>query len=390
MARTKRAPGSGHLTVRTDSAGRESWYGKWYAEDRQVMRKIGPKRTPSGRGLDRREAERRLRKLIEEAPPPEASRVGVGEAGRALIENLTALGRKPATIEAYDSLLRVHLEPYFRARSLDSITVSDVGGFVAAKAAEGKSPKTIGNALGFLHSIFNFARRRGWGRGNPCEHVERPRENAEPDIRFLTSEELEAVIASEADLSDELAPTLALIFLTAAMTGLRQGELIALRWEDVDWAAGRVRVRRSYVRGEFSAPKSRRGVRSVPLADRLAGELERHFQTSAFQADHDLVFAHPRLGGPLDRTKVRKRFKDALRRAGVREVRFHDLRHTFGTRMAGVGVPIRTLQEWMGHRDFKTTLIYADYAPSEREREWVEIAFARRDASPRTPISNLG
>ena len=74
---------------------------------------------------------------------------------------------------------------------------------------------------------------------------------------------------------------------------------------------------------------------------------------------------------------MRKGFKDALRAAGVREVRFHDLRHTFGTRMAGVGVPMRTLQEWMGHADFKTTLIYADYAPSEREREWVEEAFAR-------------
>jgi hypothetical protein len=73
---------------------------------------------------------------------------------------------------------------------------------------------------------------------------------------------------------------------------------------------------------------------------------------------------------------VLKRFKAALRRAGVRDVRFHDLRHTFGTRMAAAGVPMRTLQEWMGHRDFATTLVYADYTPSEREAEWVEEAFA--------------
>ena len=168
------------------------------------------------------------------------------------------------------------------------------------------------------------------------------------------------------------------------MTGLRQGELIALRWEDVDWEAGRVRVRRSYVRGEFSAPKSRRGVRSVPLADRLAGELERHFQASRFQADHDLVFAQssPRGAARQDHA-ARKRFKAALQRAGVREVRFHDLRHTFGTRMAGVGVPIRTLQEWMGHRDFKTTLIYADYAPSgSTSAEWVEAAFEGLTSRP--------
>ncbi len=86
---------------------------------------------------------------------------------------------------------------------------------------------------------------------------------------------------------------------------------------------------------------------------------------------------HPTLGHPLDRSKLLKRFKAAVKRAEVgqfKEVvkdgkkdrrpltRFHDLRHTFGTRMAAAGVPMRTLQEWMGHRDLKTTLIYADYA----------------------------
>jgi integrase len=69
------------------------------------------------------------------------------------------------------------------------------------------------------------------------------------------------------------------------------------------------------------------------------------------------------------------RFKWALGKAKVRRVRFHDLRHTFGTRMAGAGVPMRTLQEWMGHRDFKTKLIYADYQPSEHEADFVERAF---------------
>ena len=87
------------------------------------------------------------------------------------------------------------------------------------------------------------------------------------------------------------------------------------------------------------------------------------------------MFAHPETGKPIDRSKLLKRFKAALRRADVRAVRFHDLRHTFGTRMAAQGVPMRVLQEMMGHRDFKTTLIYADYAPSEREAEWVEEAF---------------
>jgi integrase len=136
-----------------------------------------------------------------------------------------------------------------------------------------------------------------------------------------------------------------------------------------------VRVRQNHVRGEFGTPKSKRSSRSVPLADRLAGELERHFKRSPCQADDDLVFAHPDTGRPLERSRLLKRFKRNLARARVRDLRFHDLRHTFGTRVAAAGVPLRTLQEWMGHRDFKTTLVYADYQPSEQEAEFVERAF---------------
>ena len=178
---------------------------------------------------------------------------------------------------------------------------------------------------------------------------------------------------------DHLGPTEHAVYLAAAMTGLRQCELIALRWMDIDWQARRVRVRRNYTRQQFGTPKSRRSSRSVPMTDRVAAELERHFQASEFQADHDLVFAHPYTGHPLDDSKLRKRFKEALGRAGLRSVRFHDLRHTFGTHCASAGVPLRTLQEWLGHRDFTTTLIYADYAPNPHEAELVEQAFRLPD-----------
>jgi integrase len=166
------------------------------------------------------------------------------------------------------------------------------------------------------------------------------------------------------------------LYLTAAMTGLRQGELIALRWRDIDWVAAKVRVRRNLVRGQYGTPKSRRSSRAVPMGTRVAAELRGHQLRAAYRDDDDLVFGHPQLGTPLDRSKVRKRFLAAVRRAGVRDaVRFHDLRHTFGTRMAAAGVPLRTLQEWMGHRDIKTTQIYADYQPSPTEQQLVDRAF---------------
>lgn len=94
----------------------------------------------------------------------------------------------------------------------------------------------------------------------------------------------------------------------------------------------------------------------------------------------------PRFRPPPHRQRARspglvRRYKMALKAGGVREVRFNDLRHTFGTRMVAAGVPMRTLQGWMGHRDIKTTLIYADYAPSDRERAMVGAAFSP-EASP--------
>jgi integrase len=179
-------------------------------------------------------------------------------------------------------------------------------------------------------------------------------------IRFLQPDELDAVIRSVPD--DTLGLVEQPLYRTAAMTGMRQGELLGVRWIDIDWPARRIRVADNFTRGRIDSPKSHEG-RSVPMADRLAGELERHFQRSGFTGDDDLVFCHPETGKVLDPSKVRKRFKQALSRARVREITFHELRHTFGTQMAAAGAPLRAIQEWMGHADAKTTEIYAHYAP---------------------------
>lgn len=378
MARPR---GTGSLYVRKDSAGRETWYGRVFIrrEDKHRKKALGLKRQPgTSSGLTRSQAEKALRAFADasEAAPTIVERMTVETAGERYLRHLEALGRKRSTLEGYESGLRVHLAPFFSGRSLDAVTSSDVEAFVAAKRREGKATKSILNWVGFLHSVFEYgcSPKRGWAGVNPVKDAEKPDvEDESTDIRFLELPEVEALLRATPD--DPVGAAERVLYLVAAMSGLRQGELLALRWRDVDWPAGKIRVRQNYVRGEIGTPKSRRGFRAVPLADRAAGELERHFQGSAFQADDDLVFPHPLTGSYLDRSKLLKRFKAALRAAGVREVRFHDLRHTFGTRMASAGVPMRTLQEWMGHRDFKTTLIYADYAPSAHERAWVETAF---------------
>ena len=368
----RRSYGTGSLFVYHGA-----WYGQWRVGGRVIKRKIGLKREPGGRdGLTRPQAETRLRHLIDEVrhAAPER-RMTIADIGASYLHHIEhVMQRKPSTVQDYRCMLNAHFIGYFSKRDVGRITPDDFAGYIRAKPE--LAPKTISNHLNFAHGLFAYASDHGWVASNPVAAVKRPRQlGTDPDIRFLEVVELEALLRAIPD--DELGAVELPLYLTAALTGLRQGELIALRWRDVDWTAGLVRVRRNITRGKLGTPKSKRSSRAVPMADRVAAELERHFKRSAFQGDDDLVFCHPHTGGPYDPSKMRQRFKDTRDRAGLRDdVRFHDLRHTFGTRMAAAGAPLRFIQEWMGHRSAQTTEIYADYAPDPTQgAKFAQVAF---------------
>jgi integrase len=380
---SRRPYGSGALFERIDSAGRVSWYGKWRANGMQVKRKVGLKRADGARdGLTRRQAEAELRRLMGEVKPSiaQGERLSLQEVADRYVRNAERKGRKPSTCANIESDVRVHLAPFFAGKTLDAIGYRDVADLIAALEGKGLAPKTIRNVVASLSAIYNFARapQRRWASSNPCEGVELPAVPETTEVRFLTLEEVDALIAHLPQgmfLKVDRA-----LFLAAALTGLRKGELVALRWRDVDRAAQRIRVRRNYTRGVFGTPKSRRSARAVPLAEEVAHALDRLREQSRWQGDDDLVFAHPETGGVLAKANISRRMLVALKAAGVGEGhRFHDLRYAFGTRAAAAGVPMRTLQEWMGHRDIQTTMIYADYSPGAHEADMIARAF-RRDA----------
>lgn len=337
-------PKSGSIFIRNGV-----YYGKWLAlGGQQIKRRIGPVRQPGTRtGLTKAQAEKRLRTFMAEVTyTPPAARLSFREVAERYLDHVQVVRqRKPTTVSDYRSMLNAHLDPYFGATAIERTTADDFAGYMAVNARTLK-PKTILNHRNFAHA-----------------------------------EQLAAVL--RAVPADDLGAMEGPLYRIAVMTGLRQGELVALRWRDVDWTARKVRVRQNYTRGEWGTPKSRRSTRSVPLADTAAATLENHFQRSVYQADDDLVFGHPHTGRPYDASKVRKRFYDAMRAAGLGHlvgqangITFHSLRHTYGTPMAAVGVPMRTLQEWMGHKDFAKTLKYADYAPDPAQgAAFAELAF---------------
>jgi integrase len=402
----KRSHGTGHLYEKWGS-----YYGRWRTSDGRLLnRKIGKVRSVGERdGLTRTQAERGFRRIQEEEeqtprPRHDAEVPSVDTVADSLRQRLALSGARRSYRENCASMQRAHIGPGLGAIRITDVTTADVETLAAAMLKKGLSPKTVRNTLSFLHSIFEHAIDRGWARENPVRRATRPgrrrQGDIDPDLQFLTLDELEAVLRAIPDEvvvrvpaptrkgrpgpappppPDVLGPVLRVIVLAAAMTGLRQSELLGLRWRDVDWVAQRIRVRNTFVRGEHSTDgKSDLSTRrSVPMADRLAGELDRWSKRAAYNTEDDLVFAHPQKGTPLDRSKVTKSFKAACRTAGVRVIKFHDLRHTFATRLAASGQPLRTIQEFLGHADSKTTQIYAHYAPSEHEVQIVNEAFTQ-------------
>ena len=377
----KRAYGTGSLYLK-DGA----WYGRWRTVDgRRKAQRIGVARTNANRtGLTKKDAEALLREILlaDTLGPGEASdQTTVAELGQALLAALADAGRKPSHVESVRYHLSKHIEPMLGEMQARDVEERDVQRLVERLHRERKAPKTVRNVIGTLHSVLGLAVDRRLLARNPCDMAKLPDVRRDETIRFLTQAELERVLTAPppphaAQAERDWWPVVRLLVVTAAMTGMRLGELRALRWGDLDMAAMKVRVRQSYVRGEYGSPKSRRSVRAIPLASRLVAELEEHHKHTVWNQDQDLVLAHPHTGRPLDRVRLLLHFKAALQRADVRPVRLHDLRHTFATTVAASGaVSLRTLQEWMGHRDLKTTQIYADYMPGEREAQLIDAAF---------------
>ncbi len=393
----RRSYGTGSLYALPDSKGRVTWYGHWRVNGRQVKRRVGLKRAQGTRdGLTRPQAEAELRRLMAGTPAsrPVTARLTLAEAAPRYLAYLGAKGRKRSTLVAVESCLRVWLLPALGDKALDMIRGEDVEDLMARMEAGDRSdrpgkrskscgPKSVRNYIGTLSAIYHYAMhpRRRWATANPCDDVDLPELDENGEIHFFDSEEVDALIrAAEPGDYQELDR---LLYRTGERTGLRHGELIAWRWMDIDYLAMRVRVRQNYVLGEFGSPKSKRSSRSLPLDEELAGALERYRKATAERlgrepADEELVFIDPITGGPLSKAANNRRFKKALRRAGLDAERvLHGLRHSFGVRCAGANVPMRTLQEWMGHRDIATTQRYADYAPSPHEAEMIARAFAR-------------
>ena len=384
-------PPSGHV-YRVERARGPQWYAKFRLPDgQQVQRRLGPAWTERGRPpagyFTKRLAGDWLRRTLDEVRRgtlPGMVRTGATFADAAA-EYLRYIAedrnRKASTVEDYRSIINTHLLPAFGEFALEDVGVATVETFqakLAKRVHRGRpiTPRTRNKVLNVLHGIFSRA-KKVWGLPlNPAAELERYPGRNSGDIEVFSPEEAHALLRAAHDDRD------AAVYATAAFTGLRMGELRALKWRDVDFPRSVIRVRASYAAGELSVPKSGK-VRSVPMVDEVAQRLAVLSAREHFVGDDDLVFCEPG-GGWLNDDRLRRRYETALRGAELRRLRFHDLRHTFGS-LAITRTDIVEVQAWMGHADIQTTMRYLHYRDRGQAAQRLADAFKPQTPATRKP-----
>ncbi|MEN3313724.1 MAG: hypothetical protein V7645_3053 [Actinomycetota bacterium] len=254
---------------------------------------------------------------------------------------------KPSEVATKKTLLAHHLVPAFGSARLDRIGVADIEKYKAAKRALGRAPKTVNNHLAVLRRMLHVAIE--WGRmPGPAPRVAFLKVTA-PDITFLSFEESKALLkAADAEWRP--------MVLTALRTGLRIGELLALRWDDVDLASARLLVRRNVYRGAFGSPKGGRE-RQVSLSPETVAALQalpsRSVKGFVFGSGHEV----------LTPGEVRWPLWRAADGAKLKRFSWHVLRHTFASHLVMRGVPLSGVQGLLGHRSIVMTERYAHLTP---------------------------
>jgi integrase len=411
---------------------------KWRRGRRQVKRRVGPawlERGVDGKGwrprrgrmpegfLDEKRATVRMAELIAEYEERERA-IEVGERERreqgVTFRELAAewldhlkreRGAKPSTLSDYRYMLAEPGTPHQRGKGKSpgpvmaalgdlpaaKITTRQVSAFLRQLDESEVSPRTVNKHRQLLSAIFNYGRREDT-HGLPANPVEATTKRREPPpavLDFYEPEEIEALAQAAADgghrgpqpanpKPDEIAWRVredaqdAELFRLASYTGLRLGELLALRWEDIDLDTRRMVVQRAVSAGVEGPTKSWQA-RFIPLADPAAQALERLRARGDYTSREDYIFCS-RLGRRLDPSAVRKRFKRARDAAGLRPLRFHALRHAAGSLVAR-HADARFVQDFLGHSRITTTERYMHAKARPEDVERVNLAFALRTST---------
>jgi integrase len=362
--------------IRQRSTG--GWEGRYYGADG---------RRHSLYGKTRREAQEKLRAALTAADNgirPVSSRVTVSAWLEEWLSSVVAERCRATTAASYRSTVESYIEPSIGRVPLAKLEPEDVARMIRRLRSQSLSPTTVRYAHAVLRIALGRAMKAGKVVRNVATLVETPAV-ARREMRPLSADQVRAFLDAIAGTRNET------LYLTAVSLGMRQGELLALRWQDVDLDAGTLSVRHTLriADGALVEPKTERSHRTLRLSPALASTLRSHKARQAAERlaagrrwnDRDFVFATA-VGSPLNASNVTHAFQADLARAGLPRQRFHDLRHAFATLQLEDGEELAVISRMLGHSNFSTTAnVYAHVTPASLQRSADRMdAILRRQA----------
>jgi integrase len=297
---------------------------------------------------------------------------------------------RPGTHDHYSTMVDSYVVPRIGSRQLGALTAGQLNAFYAALLVDGRrqtgpsrppglSPKTVRHVHTLLHKAFSDAVRWGTLSRNPADRAEPPRPRT-PEMKVWDVAQLRTFLGQVEN--NRLGP----VWLLIATTGMRRGEVVGLRWADVDLDAARVSIVQTHVlvnrKVIVSEPKTLKGRRSVALDPATVGalrqlrrrQLEERLAQGAFWTDSGLLAVHE------DGTSINPRlfsswFAQHARAAGLPPIRLHDLRHSYATAALAAGIPAKIVSERLGHSNIAITLdTYSHVLPNMQEKAAEQVA----------------
>jgi integrase len=280
---------------------------------------------------------------------------------------------RPNTFRSYAGVIQHHIIPALGKIKLKDLRIDQIQNFYIMETENGTSPKMVQYIHSVLRRSLNFAVRWGLLVRNPAIGAIRPKLSRK-EMRTLDGDQVRAFLSAAKGTRNEA------LFWVAVSTGLREGEILGLKWSDLDWKTKRLQVKRQVQRLSggglvLTEPKSAAGKRMIILSSATVAVLQKHLNSQQDEKmfamenwqENDFIFPST-IGTPLDPSNMSRDFKNTLKMAGLPNIRFHDLRHTAATLMLSQGIHPKIVQERLGHSDISLTLnTYSHVLPSLQE-----------------------
>jgi integrase len=353
----RRDKGAGTLYQRSD--------GTWAGQVELPPGPNGKRRRKSVYGKTKAEVQAKIKAALAEAEQGRdlgAPRKTLAQFLAYWLEEVIKPHRRASTYRMYEQIVRCYITPHLGHHQLDRLTPAQVQQWLNTLQAGDLAPRTIHHALSKLRQALTLATRQGYISRNVAQLVDAPRVPTYQGQSF-TVPQAKAFLA--ATHGHRLAP----LYHLALYRGLREGELLALRWADVNLDAGTLRV---------ADAKTPAGERTIPLGADLVRMLREHWawlqEERLFEGvnwkEHGLVFPTG-VGTPMSARNLVRHFKSVLKKAGLPDIRFHDLRHSCATLLAAEGTPPAVAMKILGHSQVSTTLEIYTHADLTAMQEWL-------------------